>query len=231
MNDLVQEIRKEELLGELLLFSLLGRIIYMEPNQAWFNSLIKDDVFSDVPFSVEQTETIQGLELLKAWSARNAGGISTEEFTLLKREYVKLFVGLEHLDTPLWESAYSEKHLLFQERTIRVRNWYARFGLEVERLNQEPDDHLGLEMLFIAHLASLALQAIEQDNPSALDEALDAQRDFLSEHLLRWGPVWAKLVKQHAATDFYHGIAHLTHGAFLAAAAMLQIKMPKEVAL
>ena len=76
-------------------------------------------------------------------------------------------------------------------------------------------------MIFISHLASLALQAIEQDDEKTLNEILQAQCDFLSEHLLRWGPVWAKLVKQHAYTDFYRGIAHLTHGALLAAAEML----------
>jgi len=86
-------------------------------------------------------------------------------------------------------------------------------------------------MLFISHLASLALQAIEQDDQNKLNEALQAQRDFLSQHLLRWGPVWAKLVKQNANTDFYRGIAHLTHGSLLAVAEMLEIKMPKEVSL
>jgi TorA maturation chaperone TorD len=60
---------------------------------------------------------------------------------------------------------------------------------------------------------------------------LQSQRDFLSEHLLRWGPAWAKLVKQNAETDFYRGIGHLTHGALFAAAEFLKIPLPNEVSL
>ncbi len=64
---------------------------------------------------------------------------------------------------------------------------------------------------------------------AGLKNLLQAQRDFLSEHLLRWGPAWAKLVKKHAETDFYRGLAHLTNGALLAAAELLKVEMPKEV--
>jgi TorA maturation chaperone TorD len=147
-------------------------------------------------------------------------------------DYTKLFIGLDRLSTAPWESVYfNRERLVFQEQTIQVREWYSRFGLQVEKLNREPDDHIGLEMLFISHLASLALQAIENDDQKLIEGTLKAQRDFLTEHLLRWGPAWAKLVKQHAATDFYRGIAHLAHGSLLAIAEILQIKMPKEVSL
>jgi TorA maturation chaperone TorD len=219
-------------LGESLLFHLLGKILYLDLDHAWLESLIREDVFSEAPFGAGQPETELGLELLQRWTHENQNGLAPQQFKALQNDHLQLFVGLGKVIAPLWGSVYfSEKKLLFQEQTLQVREWYARFGLQAERLNSEPDDNIGLEMLFIAHLASLALQAIEQDDPPALDEALQAQRDFLSDHLLRWGPVWAKLVKQHASTDFYGGIAHLTHGAFLAAADMLQIKMPKEVSL
>jgi TorA maturation chaperone TorD len=159
------------------------------------------------------------------------GGISKQSFDDLKMDYTKLFIGLDILPTAPWESVYfNRERLVFQEQTIQVREWYARFGLQIERFNREPDDHIGLELSFVAHLASRALQAMEEDSES-LEELLQAQRDFLTEHLLRWGPALAKLLKQHAKTDFYRGIAHLTYGALLATAEFLQIKMPKEVSL
>ncbi|MBO2519906.1 MAG: molecular chaperone TorD, partial [Firmicutes bacterium] len=40
-----------------------------------------------------------------------------------------------------------------------MRNWYARYGLVAEKKGQEPDDHVGLELEFVAHLAGLALEA------------------------------------------------------------------------
>jgi TorA maturation chaperone TorD len=223
---------KANVLGESLLFGLLGKIIYADLDQAWLESLIRDEVFSEAPFGAEQVEMQRGIELQQRWTNENSEGLEAPQFKALQDDYLHLFIGLGHVLAPMWESVYfSEKKLMFQESTLQVREWYARFGVQAERINNEPDDHIGLEMLFISHLASLALQAIEQDDQNKLNEALQAQRDFLSEHLLRWGPVWAKLVKQNANTDFYRGIAHLTHGSLLAAAEMLEIKMPKEVSL
>ncbi len=223
---------KSTILGESLLFGLLGKILYTDLDKTWLETLIREDVFSEAPFGAEQVEMQHGVELLQRWTNENRGGLEVPQFKALQEDNLHLFIGLGKVLAPMWSSVYfSENKLLFQEQTLQVREWYARFGLQAERINREPDDHIGLEMLFISHLASLALQAIEQDDENKLNEILQAQRDFLSEHLLHWGPVWAKLVKQHAATDFYHGIADLTHGALLAIAESLQIKMPKEVAL
>ncbi len=223
---------KANVLGESLLFGLLGKIIYADLDQAWLESLIRDEVFSEAPFGAEQVEMQSGIELMQRWTNENSDGLEAPQFKTLQDDYLHVFIGLGHVLAPMWESVYfSEKKLMFQESTLQVREWYARFGVQAERINNEPDDHIGLEMLFISHLASLALQAIEQDDQNKLNEVLQAQRDFLSQHLLRWGPVWTKLVKQNAKTDFYRGIAHLTHGSLLAAAEMLEIKMPKEVAL
>jgi TorA maturation chaperone TorD len=101
--------------------------------------------------------------------------------------------------------------------------------LQTERFNREPDDHIGLELIFVAHLATMALNSMELNDQSAAEKYLQAQREFLFEHLLRWGPAWARLVNKHAETDFYRGLAHLTYGALLAAAEQLQIELPKEV--
>ncbi len=223
---------KSTILGESLLFGLLGKILYTDLDKTWLETLIREDVFSEAPFGAEQVEMQHGVELLQRWTNENRGGLEMPQFKALQEDNLHLFIGLGKVLAPMWSSVYfSENKLLFQEQTLQVREWYARFGLQAERINREPDDHIGLEMLFISHLASLALQAIEQNDENKLNEVLQAQRDFLSEHLLRWGPVWAKLVKHHAATDFYRGIAHLTHGALLAIADTLDIKMPKEVAL
>jgi TorA maturation chaperone TorD len=220
------------LVGEVLLLGLLGRALYQEPDIEWLNNLVAEDVFSESPFGAEQIEIVRGLEILQKWSREQAGGISDQNFTDLRMDYTGLFIGLGSMPAVPWESVYfNRERLVFQEQTIQVRNWYARFGMQIEQINKEPDDHIGLEVLFVAHLASLGLRAIEQADDKSLDDVLQAQHDFLSEHLLRWGPAWANLAKEHASTDFYRGIAHLTHGAMLAAAAMLQIKLPKVASL
>jgi len=224
--------QKAALMGETLLCGLLGRILYGELDKTWLENLISEDVFTEAPFSAEQAETQRGIELLRRWMGENHNGISNEEFKALKQDHLRLFIGTDRVLAPVWESVYcNEKRLVFQEQTLQVRQWFSRFGLQAKRLYREPDDHIGLELSFIAHLASLALQAMESDDQQTFGQTLQAQRDFLQEHLLRWGPAWAKLVVQHAETDFYRGLAHLTHGALLAMAEFFQVEMPKEATL
>ena len=224
--------RKVALTGETLLCGLLGKILYEELDRSWLQTLIADDVFAESPFGMDQTEVQRGLELLQRWTAENRGGISDAEMASLQADQLRMFVGLDHVLAPVWESVYfNASHLVFQAQTLDVREWYARFGLQAERLYREPDDHIGLELTFIAHLASRAVQAIDAADAVAAEGLLQAQRDFLLEHLLRWGPAWAKLVKKNAQTDFYRALAHITNGALLVLAKELEVQMPKEVAL
>lgn len=221
---------KTALIGEALLFGLLGKSLYEELDKTRLAPLIDQDMFAESPFGADQTEVKHGLELLQRWSGENRNGISDEEFKALKQDQLQLFIGIDHVLAPIWESIYfNENRFVFQEQTLQVRDWFSRFGLQAERLHQEPDDHIGLELSFVAHLATMASQAAEMEDQQTFAETLQAQRDFLTEHLLRWGPAWARLVKKHAETDFYRGLAHLTHGALLAAAELLQVEMPKEV--
>ncbi|MEI7844512.1 MAG: molecular chaperone TorD family protein [Chloroflexota bacterium] len=220
------------LMGEVLLFGLLGKALFGEPDKAWLESLIEEDVFSEAPFGADQPEIKSGLECLNRWALENRNGLDEAGIKVLRQDQLLLFIGIDRVLAPMWESVYFNiSHLVFQEQTLQVREWYARFGLQSEQLNREPDDQIGLELSFVGHLASLALQAQEEGDTQKMELLLQAQRDFLSQHLLRWGPAWTKLVNEHTQTDFYRGMAHLTHGALLAAAACLEIPMPKEVSL
>jgi TorA maturation chaperone TorD len=226
------EMQKSVLMGEALLFGLLGKALYGDPDKAWLETLISEDVFAEVPFGAEQAEIKLGLELLQRWSSENQAGISEAAFKDIKQDQLLLFIGLDKVLAPVWESVYfNQNRLVFQEQTLQVREWFSRFGLQIERLNREPDDHIGLELSFMAHLASLALHALSEDDSQKYEDILQAQRDFLSQHLLCWAPAWARLVVEHARTDYYRGLAHLTHGALLAAAVQLNIELPREVSL
>ena len=153
---------KAVLTGEALLCGLLSRALYEELDKDWLDSLISEDVFAESPFGREQGEVVDGLELLQRWTEENRGGISEEEFNALKQDQLHLFIGIDHVFAPVWEFVYfNENRFVFQEQTLQVREWYSRFGLQAERLYREPDDHIGLELGFVAHIASLTLQAID----------------------------------------------------------------------
>jgi putative dimethyl sulfoxide reductase chaperone len=216
------------LTGEMLCFSLLGKAFYVYPERAWVQSLIDGQVFAEAPFAAGQPQVIAGLELLKAWSDKHRGGISDAAFDEMRAEYTRLFIGPGKVPVPPWESVYfSEERLTFQERTLQVREWYARYGLQADKLHHEPDDHIGLELEFIAHLAKAGLAALEQNDSAALEQALDAQRRFLSEHLLTWAFDCCAQVEAQSRDEFFRGIAMLTRGALKASARFLELSVPK----
>jgi putative dimethyl sulfoxide reductase chaperone len=226
----LKEIWMENFTGEALFFGLLGKILYAEPDREWYSQLLREEVFAEAPFGMEQAAVQKGLQILGTWKTEGDGLLAAETFTGLRTDYFALFVGVGKVLAPPWESVYfSVERLLFQEQTLQVRAWYRRFGLELEKLNKEPDDHIGLELSFLAHLAGLGLQAVESGDEDKVQEIVAAQRDFLSQHLLRWASKWNELVQQHAQLDFYKGIALLVHGAVRSLASRLDLSVPLEV--
>lgn len=212
-NEIRQE-QQEQLLGETLLLGLLGKIIYQYPEKdqrVWFQSLIDTDAFAELPVTGGPSEMHQGLALLQNWSR---AGISDQAYADLQADYLRMFVGPAKVVVPPWESVFfNEARQMFQDQTLQVRTWYRRFGLEPEKLYHEPDDHIGLELIFVAHLANQALLALDQADQAKFDSYLDARSQFLTEHLLKWAFAWCDLVTSNAHTDFYKGVALLTRGA------------------
>jgi TorA maturation chaperone TorD len=207
------------LTGEMLTCGLLGKALYAYPDRAWLQSLVNEDIFAEAPFAAEQPDVVAGLASLRGWTQANQGGIADAVFDDLRADYTRLFIGPGQVLTPPWESVqFSEERLTFQQETLQVRGWYQRFGLQPEKLYAEPDDHIGLELEFVGHLARVGLAALEANDQAAFDRAQDGQRKFLAEHLLRWGPVWCGQVQARAQTDFYRGIALLTRGVLAEAA-------------
>jgi putative dimethyl sulfoxide reductase chaperone len=220
---------EETFTGEMLLLSLLGRVIYNYPEseeRTWLQSLIEEDVFSGAPFAAEKDETKVSLKLLQGWGEK---GLTDEIFGCMQADYTRLFIGPDKVIAAPWESVYfSEERLVFQEQTLEVRNWYRRFGLEAEKIHREPDDHIGLELLFLSHLAALGVQALNEQDNARFRELLDAQREFFKKHLGTWALTWCGLVEENAQTDFYKGVAYLTHGALSTLSEVLDAKLTKE---
>ena len=220
----------EWLTGESLLCGLLGKLLYTLPERDWYRALVAEDVFAELPLATDQPDVIAGWQRLQAWRVGLGAGLSDEAFEAISADYYQLFLGPGAMKAPLWESVYfNDEHLLFQEQTSQVRHWYEAFGLQSTNTNHEPEDHLGLELNFLAHLASRGLEALDAGEPAALDELLTAQRQFLRSHLLVWVAPWSSLVEQRARTPFWPAIAQLTHGALTAVAAHLETVAPAGV--
>lgn len=111
--------------------------------------------------------------------------------------------------------------LVFDEETHAVRAVYRTFGLSAPNLHREPDDHIGLEFDFVAHLMLRVLDEFSRDagDPQV---PLTAVRGFLDEHLSMWAPAMLAEVVSHAHTEFMAGVALLSRGALQSADATLR---------
>ncbi|OAD21328.1 anaerobic dehydrogenase-like component, partial [Candidatus Thiomargarita nelsonii] len=91
---------------------------------------------------------------------------------------------------------FDDEALMHQEAMFQVRDWYKKYGLAAENWRMRSDDHLVLQLEFIAHLFEL--------------DKLGEAAPFLDEHLLRWIGHFAQRVADHCATDYYAGLSMLT---------------------
>ena len=177
------------------------------------------------PPAQDVLDQLRDAELLSQWpgrpSAESRDGIAAllesgrldEDARDVRRDFAQLFVGPERMTAPPYESVHrSEDRLIFEQDTFVVRAAYAEFGLAAPRLNQEPDDHIGLEMAFIGELCVRGLDALDSADDAELARVVAAIARFLDEHLLAWGPQCLTLISTEATTSFYRGVAALGLG-------------------
>ncbi|HSO27591.1 MAG TPA: molecular chaperone TorD family protein, partial [Anaerolineales bacterium] len=161
------------LTAEVLVFRLLGRLLYQPPEAAWLQLLAEEDIFAETPLGMGTPEIEAGLALMQGWALAYLADSNGELQSALEGDYNRLFVGPAKVLAPPWESVYlTKERLIFQEQTLQVRGWFRRFGLEVENLYHEPDDHIGLELLFLAHLAELSVAALEEGEQTEFADLL-----------------------------------------------------------
>jgi len=91
-----------------------------------------------------------------------------------------------------------------QQPMFEVRGWYEQYGMTAENWRTRSEDHLALQLQFIARLLDKAGDAGQSP------ELLQSVARFLDEHLLRWINDFGQRVAQRCATGFYAGSALLT---------------------
>jgi putative dimethyl sulfoxide reductase chaperone len=133
--------------------------------------------------------------------------MSDEQIDRENEEYQRLFIGPGPLVAPPWESYYrSKEQLLFEEWTYQIREQYHSFGLQYKDENNEPDDHLLLELEFMLFLIDLCLQETKSDR---LVELISSQIHLLEKHLTIWIPYFCKQIIEHTNSQLYLGASML----------------------
>ena len=129
----------------------------------------------------------------------------------LRGQYMKYLAGPMKGNAQPWESVYtSHRGLLFQETTLEVRNFYRSFGCIPAEYPHVADDHVALECGFMAVLARRASEALASGNTQDVEQLLDGERRFLTEHMLKWLPQFAEAIAARPGDSIYqHAVCAL----------------------
>ena len=126
----------------------------------------------------------------------------------IRADFVSLFVGLRKTLAPPWESVYvSRERRVFQEPTLAVRRAYLEAGLHHNKMFEAPDDHISLELEFVACLDERLAVALESGSLDQVSELGRRKQCFVEDHLARWIGMFATDILAHATTEFWKGVA------------------------
>jgi TorA maturation chaperone TorD len=195
------------------LYALLGLVYYREPTREFIERLAANDPFS-MPGPLWMDEGINpALRILSGSLQLYSRGVSDRDLEQLQGDHFQLFTGSGMPAAPPWASFYrTEERLMVSSHTLQVRALYDRFGLVSERKEQEPEDHVGLELEFMAFLCDRYRKCAGKGARREAVAILAAQKGFLDEHLLPWIRKFCEGVARSCWTGFYRGIGDLTAG-------------------
>ncbi len=135
---------------------------------------------------------------------------AAEDAEAARTDHRLLFMGPGPMRAAPYESVHrSRDQLVFDEQTVQVREAYARVGLAAPRQGRDPDDHIGLELEFVATLCSRLLDAADADDRAEQDHLLRELRAFVGDHLLPWAPALGRQIADRAETHLYRGVGLL----------------------
>ena len=112
------------------------------------------------------------------------------------------------LRVPVTESVcLDEDNLERQQPMMEVRAWYRRFGVAARDWRKQADDHIALQLAFIAHLLRATQPDAENGAPAASPEDITA---FMDAHILKWIDEFAAAAASRCGTPFYAGLGMFT---------------------
>lgn len=183
--------------SDLRLFALLHD---QEVDSHWLHTLKTNDFPHSLGLKLQQNDGQQALTFMAEAMAALPAEPDAAVLDTLAADYAAIYLNHTYAASPCESVWLDEEHLMRQQAMFDVREWYQRYGLEVENWRQRPDDHLVPQLEFLAHLCRL----------DAKTETLQHVAQFLDAHLLLWIKDFARQVQQRAETAYYVGIAVLT---------------------
>lgn len=183
--------------------AMLAVLLDKELSAEILQELIKVDFPNNIGLKLQHEHSLYAIELVsKAITALPAEPVELDAAFLdsLAADYAAIFLNGSLKASPYESVWLSEEGITHQDAMFETRDWYAKFGLAVENWRVRADDHLILQLNFIAHLMLL-----DEDNNTLAEAA-----KFMDEHILRWVSKFASLIVDRCSTPMYAGLTWLT---------------------
>ncbi|QRV01711.1 molecular chaperone TorD family protein [Arcanobacterium phocisimile] len=180
-------------------FGVLGRL-HIQPA----DSSTRDAVLSLIDewplLPAESEYTSRGCELLKESLKRK------ETDAAIRTDQDTLYGISARAKVPPFESVHrGDDRLVFDKQTLEVRSEYSKLSLRAPNYNAEPDDHIGLELDFLAQCCLITVDGEER--------AYELAVSFTNDHINQWAPHMLREAYSYAETAWLKGILALTLGA------------------
>ncbi len=199
------KIRKEKDLNNLLkgynmLLYFAGSMIMIEPTEECIVDFWTNGILKTLPVTSMNTRFIcAAAELRKSCEDK------TQCINILRHDYNRLFGDLR-LASPIESISHKNDDYKAINHTQNVTEFYNSYGWKSQFRGELPDDHLGVELLF---LTCLIEKYITFDDEACRREMRKELKRFIDGHLLSWIEGWNNLVQENAQTHCYKGISTL----------------------
>ena len=199
-----------------------------------------------------QTVAVAAADLLASESPEDfdlgAGELPPAQFDLLGvveglaeprnkivQQHQSLFGLLIGKTAPPYETEYCRATLTFyrSQQLADIAGFYRAFGLEQSREEPERQDHISVELEFMAHLIQKELFAGKAHQAALREKAAlcrEAQTKFFDAHLAWWVPAFAELLRCGAPGGLYSALARALARLIPCERAILGIRPPGNLA-
>ncbi len=182
----------------LLYFS--GSLILYEPTEECVTDFFSNDMLKRLPVSSNNPRFIKAASLLRE---------SCTDRKTCKTDLIKDHRRMFALDGMRLALPLETEYRGFQksdQTTKSVSDFYDSYGWKPKSLANPPDDHLGIELLFLTKLIDKYLQL--DDKPCCREMRKEIHR-FISQHIITWLGEWNEKVQENSISAYYKGIGNL----------------------
>lgn len=195
------------------MYNFLGKSFYYEPKKEQLERFLSINIFENSDNFTFNDEIKEAALILNKFWFNNQGKKVELVLQELKEEYYRLFIGPNKLIAPPYSSVYlGKEQVIFELETLQIRDCYRAWEVEVEKKGKEPDDHIGLELLFMEYLIKKYREFFKNQQKDLYWQCLMDQSYFLNQFILSWSEQFFKLIFEGTDEGYYKGLAFLAEG-------------------